>query len=150
MSAAASGNPGQPNGPVFTEDFSLWQYAAFSAADLTEPSRSGPLADPDGDGFNNLTEFGLSSDPLNSSSIPEISYQASGPHIEFTVRRPRRTSGITWNIESSADLGQWSQALPAVEIISQTDTRQTVILRVPNTGPRRQFRRIGVTLTPLP
>ena len=150
LSGSAGGSPGSPNGPVLTEDFALWRLSTFSAADLPDAVRSGPLADPDGDGYDNLTEFALLSLPLNAASSPPITAAVNGPQVEFTLTRRRQIFGLTWNIESSAALVGWTPAATTVAVLSQTSTGETVRLSAPHAGAARRFWRISVTLSGSP
>ncbi len=150
LSAAAGGSPGSANGPVFTEDFTLWRLSTISAADLADPARSGPLADPDSDNYDNLTEFALLSHPLDAASSPQIAGIVNGPNVEFTLTRPRQTFGLTWNIESSGKLTGWTPSGTAASVLSQTDLSETIKLSTPHGGSARQFWRISVTLSGAP
>lgn len=48
---------------VVVRQFNLWQQAVFTPAERNDLAISGPLADPDGDGRLNLTEYLFSSSP---------------------------------------------------------------------------------------
>lgn len=82
-------------------EFAKWQAANFSAAELADAAVSGPNADPDGDGSNNLVEHAFGSDPRTgaASGVPEglglpvfsISEQAGVFYQTLTY--PRRRAG---------------------------------------------------------
>ena len=148
LSASTAGSPGAGNGPVFTDDFTLWRHTHFSATALGDPLLSGPAADPDEDGWPNLTEFGLTSLPHSSASPQPPAHVITASEVEFTITRPRLAPGLTWGIESSGDLAAWTAAAMVEELISQTDATRTVRLRTPHAGPARQYWRLRAVLAP--
>ncbi len=150
LSGATGGSPGAANGPVFTEDFALWRNSTFSPGELSDPELSGPLADRDGDGWDNLSEFALKSDALNAASFPQITVAVGAANVAFTITRPRLTYGLTWTVASSVSLADWSIQLPAVQTVSQTDAAETVTFTVPHGNVARGFWRIAPELSGAP
>ncbi|MDB6155081.1 MAG: hypothetical protein JWL90_3534 [Chthoniobacteraceae bacterium] len=141
LSGSIHGSPGAANGPVFTSDFTLWQRSHFAGADLDDPERSGPLADPDHDGASNLLEMSLTTDPLDSSSRPLTFLTLP----TFTFTRLRQTLGINFSVEESPDCRVWTAVNTALQIVSQSDTTETVHATIPQTNAPARFFRLRVT-----
>ncbi|MEJ6723085.1 MAG: hypothetical protein QNK80_00005, partial [Akkermansiaceae bacterium] len=77
------------------------------------PATSGPNADPDGDGWSNLFEFGLGSNATNITSLPPA-IQAGTERIanqDYFVLSFTRTAGKRggqFSAEVSDDLNTWN------------------------------------------
>jgi len=86
-----------------------WRTARFGA-DAGVPSIAGDLADPDGDGLQNLLEYALGSDPrvASAESLPRAGL-ADGL---FTVSYPRsvEATDVSLTVESSATLEAFATA----------------------------------------
>jgi hypothetical protein len=141
LSATINGSPGVTNGPVFTTDFTLWQQAHFSSADVADLQRSGLLADPDGDGASNLLEMSLATGPLDPNSRPVLSVTAP----TFTFTRLRQTLGLDYTIEESTDCMAWTPIAVALQVISQSDTTETVRAALPQSNATKRFLRLRIT-----
>jgi hypothetical protein len=91
-----------------------WQLQYFGSLS------SGPQADPDGDGFNNFTEFAFGTNPTNSASaLPlQATVLTSGSNQVLTLRFRRRAgSMLNYIVESSADLKQWMANPPNLGLV---------------------------------
>jgi YVTN family beta-propeller protein len=103
--------------------FASYRASYFSAADLADPQRSGPLVDFDGDGVCNLLEYALGgTDPTNSAAVqPVRNYglvNTGTPQVvvSFLRRSGGSTLGASYFIDDlayqalgSRDLIQWDQ-----------------------------------------
>jgi len=87
--------------------FPSWQAMQFSAAELDHPEVSGPDADPDSDGLNNLLEYALGLDPRQASAGWNAVRCENGDWV-FTYCRPSERSDLTYAVETSANLQAWS------------------------------------------
>ena len=145
--------PGEPYLDWKQTRFAGSSYGAFgtSAADG---------ADPDGDGFTNLTEFALGSDPLGTSQVlvPALSLNSGTGQMEYSFPRRKGTvtgttvSGATvqsikYQVLTSTNLTQWvtgSSELVEVGSPGSLDTEmEKVTVRAANPAPgesKRFFR----------
>ena len=100
--------------PAGVETLMTWKYRHFSLDELSAETVSGDAADPDGDGKSNLLEFALAGNPRGSgvSDEPVLSKSSTPGYLVFTYRRQRDRllSGVTYSVETSADLTQWQLA----------------------------------------
>ncbi len=85
-----------------------WRWGHFGVS-ATHPDVSGDLADPDGDGISNISEYALGSDPLSRSVRPGECAILSG-FLTYTVSKDPRANEALWSAESSNDLNAWDQA----------------------------------------
>jgi hypothetical protein len=128
-------------------DLDLWQTANFGG-----PTDLG--ADPEQDGLANLLEFALGLDPhaidepSRQPSLSLVTYDPGTgpvPALMLTFRRQQFLETLSWQIESSATLGDWSAAsgsLETVAIAPHGDGTETVTYRalIPADDPARFFR----------
>ena len=105
--------------------------------------QAGPTANPAGDGIVNLVKFALGLNPtVNvSTGLPTLA-QENGQYV-FRFTRPLLLSGITYTVETSTDLVNWTDTL-ATSVESSTTTTETLFATLPFTGPKL-FVRLQVT-----
>ena len=112
-------------------------YTAWTQGTFANPfTITDPNSDPDGDGMLNFMEFAFDMDPTESdrgslSYEPDGDVTRGGPpilinqaaqgenpqfHAVFVRRKDHAAAGLVYNVDFSADLGQWSTsfAIPAV------------------------------------
>ncbi len=95
----------------FGTAFDLWRMDRFSAEELANPLLSGPAADPDHNGLNNLTEFVLAIDPLaNGADLPSVRPGTDG-YTTILVRRRKDIGGLQATIGISSDLIDWQETV---------------------------------------
>jgi len=96
--------------PADTVSYTAWRDTQFSPSQAADPLISGPEADPDLDGFDNLEEFSFGGDPL----VPDA--DLIRPRLKpidnswiLTVRQRTNASGLTITPLAAADLngGAW-------------------------------------------
>ncbi|MGJ8696583.1 MAG: CotH kinase family protein [Verrucomicrobiaceae bacterium] len=108
------GSPGNLTLPVEVT-FEAWQEEHFTVAERGQAEVSGLLADPDGDGFSNLLEYGLASHPRAAGSQPamEIAEEeievdgVTGRYLTLTFDRPVG-SELSYALQMSSDLSGWN------------------------------------------
>ena len=146
------GTPGAPE-PDLT---GLEQFLSgfLTPSEMADPAISGPLADPDGDGFSNVLEYAFLGNPLSSGSLVTHDTVDSGgmtyPSISFLKRSP--STDLTYTPQLSGDLAGWDEGssfLIEESSIDQGNGSNLVTVRslTPVSGTDRQFLRVKVVHT---
>ncbi len=127
---------------VWTPDaatFNSWQTSKFNSTQLADPLISGPEADPNKDGINNLLGFALGLDPLAAgvtlADVQSNGMSGTGPtdHLILTLTLPDPLpGGITYIIEAanSESLSTWTPIATRTSATAWTGTG-TVIQDAP-------------------
>ena len=120
-----------------------WQQSfAWSA------STSQPDADPNLNGVPNLLEYALDLNPLDQTppALPVVAWDAStpdGPWLAFTYRRNKSAMDLTYGVQTSTDLVNWSSITP---------NGTTVISEIANSNPdadgSSELLRIRIKISP--
>ncbi len=135
---------------------SNWRSAHFTAPELGDPSVSGNLADPDGDGLNNLLEYALKLDPKQRDvpsplALTVVEENGQSYHA-YRFRRRVPDLGITYQPQIATNLANWSSSaadlVPFGTPSSNGDGTETVIYRstTPNSTADREFFRLRVVV----
>lgn len=144
-SSAAGGQPGTDD----RTSFAVW---------LAGQSNSNPLADPDGDGINQLLAFatGARTTAPAHGFLPTVTLEtftvglATDVYAVISVRELIGAAGLTARIESSANLQAWTTA--GVTLVSTTDNGDGTMTRRYRTATPaatgRTFLRLYVMQTP--
>ncbi len=86
----------------------------FSGTELADPKISGSIADPDGDGFTNASEFLAGTHPRDKSSLLKVEL-VRGPAMPGAgmLLRFSRVAGRSYVVESRSSLGagEWKSTL---------------------------------------
>ncbi len=145
-SAAPGGFPaGTP--PVLT--YQSWAAWSFHPAVLTDPARSGPSADADLDGFPNLIEWLIGTDPMAkvpAAPVPWSVLPGRGGSQVLQISFPRlpaaAVAGYTLIVESSLDLVDWQAdlTLAGTQSLPNGASLETWEKIVPGSITRRYFR----------
>ena len=117
-------------------------YASWASALGVTGGESG---DHDGDGVLNLVEYGLDGfDPLvpDSHLLPKL--VRSGGEVTYEIAKDPSAMGVTYAIESSANLDDWSTS--GLTILS--DTANNLSVSVSPSETAGMFLRIAVVLEP--
>jgi hypothetical protein len=88
----------------------LAQWTASYFPGVSDPNVIGPAADPDGDGLSNLVEYLLGTNPtIPDSAGAAMSSAADGSgNLVLTFRLSKNLTGITYSVQSSTDLVNWT------------------------------------------
>jgi hypothetical protein len=91
--------------PAGPSTYLAWRNAEFSVGQNADPLVSGPAADPDADGFNNLQEYAFGGRPLApDAQILQPTMQRLGVLTIMTTRVRTNATDITWSIQASPSL----------------------------------------------
>ena len=96
--------------------FSEWQTQHFGAG--ADPLISGPRADPDSDGLENLAEYALRSDPLNSDTSATPVSSRSATTLSMTWREATAATDTLIQPQWTDDLATWDSAALTIETLS--------------------------------
>ncbi len=93
----------------FGTAFDRWRLQRFTAAQMQDPTVSGPSADPDHIGFGNLAEFVLAMDPANrGATFPSVLPGPTG-YSTIHLRKRKDVGGLQTAIALSPNLVSWQQ-----------------------------------------
>ncbi len=155
IGGVVSGAPGTATVTVSTTPFGIWEQAHFSLADLSNATRSGDNADPDGDGIPNVLEYAFGFDPKISNSTRGFSTATQNVggvnYLTLTYRTQPTATDLTYTPQSGADLQTWNGApVQLGSTVSNGDGTQSLTFRdsVPESPGPRRFMRLQVTRTP--
>ncbi len=125
--------------------YETWNQEHFTEAELTDPTISGPAADPDADGLNNLLEYAFGFDPRQTTASTEQEVAMIDAFWHFTYKRPTDRLDLTYQVEASRDLTTWvtSGFVPAK--IADDGTYETWRARYITEDDRPVFFRLKVT-----
>lgn len=117
-----------------------WRFTSFTAAELSNRTLSGNNADPDADGYTNLQEYALGTQPKVSTSKPAIPVNISGANLTLTYAKLR--TDVTYTVETSTTLaaGSWtttgvnqgSGTNPIAFVAMGSDSKKFLRLRILN------------------
>jgi acid phosphatase type 7 len=97
----------QPPNPPAVTSLERWRFSYFGT--ISNTGVAADTADADQDGYANLVEYGLGSQPQRGHSFPTLIVQRS--HGQLSLTFPRRAlSDITYEVEFTSDLNSptWS------------------------------------------
>ncbi|MCD8481200.1 MAG: fibronectin type III domain-containing protein [Verrucomicrobia bacterium] len=151
-------------GPSFdqqspTWNFSTWQTLHFDAAQLTDPTVSGALADPSGYGIANIQRyvFGLNpwEDPHPFMPTPSTETIDNESYLILRYFRDQSVTDVLIQVEASTDLSNWTLLTDLVEIVSPpepTDRENVYLerarLNIPLNSDTPVFLRLSVRNQP--
>jgi len=137
--------------PPQPDPFQNWRDLNWIGDDRTDNTISGPNADPDGDGVDNLLEFFLDLNPLTSSVMP--GYLKNDPEDEtmllYELPMNPDASDLEVRFETSETLlgNDWDEIDPEMnpdyEIM---EMENSIGIRFPKVLSPGQFLRLAVTL----
>lgn len=88
-----------------TVSYTAWRDTEFTPLQASDSLVSGPQADPDGDGFINLSEFAFGGDPLlPDANLIEPRLERAGNSWILSVRQRTDASGLTITPVAAASL----------------------------------------------
>ncbi len=134
--------------------FSGWGSQYFTPAELGNSAISGGLADPDGDGINNVLEYAFHLNPRSAdpSGLPKAGTLpisgGVGPYVTITYTRLIGATDLQYVVQESTTLTNgWSSASVTEDILTDDGVTQTVRAKVLQSGAKK-FLRLNVTKAP--
>jgi type VI protein secretion system component Hcp len=128
--------------------YANWQAAVFSPAELADPNQSGATVVRGHDGLTNLVKYALGLDPHTDVTSAAPVFSQNGTDWVFTYTRPSSRPDLTYAVEVSTDLVNWTTAGVTHEQVS-VDTaahKETWRGRYPVASAGNVFVRLRVTL----
>ena len=133
----------QPASPL-----EIWTESFWSGADLDDPAISGPSADPDGDGIENLFEFVFDLDPLGIAAFPGTFGQDPQDENIWVYTLPLNPEGremIKFQELSAQNGGEWTDLNLAASDAEITTTANSITLRMPiSAAPKKLIRVVAI------
>jgi hypothetical protein len=127
-------------------DYATWAAEQFGAA-VTNQTIAGPWANPDGDAWNNASEFALGLDP-NQADPNALQARDELGRLTLTLTHPLDRAGVTLTFGASTNVGgPWQSGPGATALVNLTrdGNLETVTIRTDFLGTQpRQFLRINV------
>ena len=107
--------------------FDAWRFGIFSTAELSNPSVSGELADPDGDKLANLIEYAFGLNPKLPNPSSEVFDTANGYLVVSAAKNPVATD-IAWSAQVSSDLENWTPAQTTIDSATNFEARDAGLM----------------------
>jgi len=121
-----------------------WLTAKFTADQRADESVSGVDADPDRDGLSNLMEYALGREPLTAEASAAPVASIDGSDWIYTYSRPVDRADLTYVVEASIDLVNWSASGVTHARVSTEGTTETWEARFPTANAPALFFRLKV------
>lgn len=125
--------------------FAAWQHEHFTADELLDLGISGANADPDADGFGNLVEYALGTDPRAESSTGAPQMSSTAQDWTFTYQRPADRADLAYTVECSTNLTTWSSTGVIHTLVSSSNGIETWRASYPIGSSPTCFFRLVVT-----
>jgi len=121
-----------------------WRQTHFGSPDNTGNGADG--ADPDLDGLANLVEYALGLDPTAASTVGLPVVSTTATDWVYTYTRPAATTEVTYDVEISTNLVNWTIVPTVHEIVSASGGIETWHALYPLNAAGTVFFRLKVTV----
>jgi hypothetical protein len=119
------------------ETYATWQFRNF----LNSPDGQ-PEADPDADGWRNLAEYAVGTNPNSKTGAPALASIENG-HLVLTINKPPGVQDIAYEVEGSPNLAPDNWSMAAVSVLTNSASLLRVVL---DAGGTSGFLRLRVRL----
>ena len=130
---------------MYATTLQTWQQTYFTPEELDDPNISGDFADPDRDGLRNLFEYSSNSDPRTASATNTPIVTLDPSYLSLTYTKVLAAEDLTYTVEESIDLINWSPAASIDQILLDDGVTQIIRANVLIDGADRLFLRLGVS-----
>ena len=122
----------------------------FTADQLADPAISGWDADPAGDGIDNLTEFGLDTNPWVIESgvleqLVEVVEEGGERFLQMTVAKNPKAA-VTYEVGVTTDFSEWLSGSIVTTTLADNAEQLVVRDRTPIEDLDSRFMRLRVIL----
>ena len=130
-----------------TQTLTQWAGAAFPG--VSDPAIIGPNANPSGDGLSNLLKYFFGLNPaVNVSAPPTSTIPDNSGNLVLTFRLSKNLTGVTYQIQSSPDLLNWTNTGLQGTLVSDLGAYYLMQATVPMGAGNKLYLRVAVTQTP--
>jgi hypothetical protein len=139
-----------------SQTYEQWLAERLTAAELEQPERTDPAADPGGFGISNLMRYALDLDPRTPSAagLPTVGLgpdSGEGSRLRMTFLRRKDAADLVYRALASDNMIDWNQlpaeAVVAVAPIDDRVEQVTVEDVLAGVGSGKRFLRLQVELT---
>ncbi|MFD0893867.1 autotransporter-associated beta strand repeat-containing protein [Luteolibacter ambystomatis] len=129
---------------VAAATFAQWSAASFSGQ--TDPLITGPNADPDKDGCQNLLEYFFGRSPLVAEpGSPLVCSQDGQGNIVLTFSMSKTLVNTSYKVRRSSDMVTWVDVEVIPVVVSENDTTRQMKAVIPRGTAPAGFLRLVVT-----
>jgi sugar lactone lactonase YvrE/uncharacterized Zn-binding protein involved in type VI secretion len=107
---------------VVQDTFAAWQATNFTTAQLANPAVSSPSAVLGPDNSPNLLKYALGLSPTATVLASSQTVTASGTTYNFTYSRPAAVTDVTYTVQQSTDLQNWTSTGVTLQLLSTDAT----------------------------
>lgn len=108
---------------VVTANFDSWRQGNFSSQELSNAAISGPNAVRSADGLTNLLKYALGLSANGTAAQPPLAVAVNGTQWSATYARPSARSDLSYEVEYSTNLTDWtSLGVTHQKIATNADT----------------------------
>jgi predicted outer membrane repeat protein len=125
--------------------FASWQELNFGS-DSNDPLIAGPLADPGDDGVLNLLKYAFGLDPNLTSRAGLPQTAQNGGDLTLTYPKNLDASDLTFEVEWSTNLTDWSSVGVTETILSDDTVTQTIEASISSGVDTTKYLRLRVDL----
>ena len=122
-----------------------WRVQKF-AANATNPAIAGTAVDTDNDGLSNLLEYAFNADPSLFQPGMKPASTFDGTNVVLTYRQNDAATDLTYTVEKSQDLLNWTPANPVLSTLSDDGTTRLIKATVPAGSAQVLMLRLTVIL----